>query len=173
MERKGNMVTSYASQDGTSWSPTVSSEFGNLPPTIYVGLFVSSGTTTPNTATYANVAFTGGTGGLVTTPAAPATVLASGSAKAITVRWLPSFGATAYDLLRSTTSGSGYTVIASNLTAAKTTYVDTTAAAGATYYYVARAKNSAGTSGNSPEFYAALSCSSARKPILSRPRALL
>jgi len=156
MERKGNVVTSYASQDGTSWSPTVSSEFGNLPTTVYVGLFVSSGTTTPNTATYANVAFTGGTGGLVTTPAAPATMLASGSAKAITLRWLPSFGATGYDLLRSTTSGSGYTVIASNLTAAKTTYVDTNVTAGTTYYYVARAKNPAGTSGNSPEFYAAV-----------------
>jgi hypothetical protein len=98
------------------------------------------------------VAFTGGAGGLVTTPAAPAALLASGSGKAISVRWLPSFGATAYDLLRSTTSGSGYTALASNLAPTNTSYVDTTAAAGTTYYYVVRAKNSAGTSGNSPEF---------------------
>jgi hypothetical protein len=72
------------------------------------------------------------------------------------VRWLPSFGATAYDLLRSTTSGSGYAALASNLSTAKTSYVDTTAAAGTTYYYVVRAKNSAGTSGNSPQFYGSL-----------------
>jgi fibronectin type 3 domain-containing protein len=156
MERKGNVITSYASQDGTSWSPTISSDYGNLPSTVYVGLFVSSGNTTPNTATFANLSYTGGTGGLVTTPAAPAAVLASGSNKAITVRWLPSFGSTAYDLLRSTTSGSGYTVIASDLGTDKTSYVDTNVVPGTTYYYVARAKNSAGTSGNSPEFYAAL-----------------
>ena len=34
--------------------------------------------------------------------------------------------------------------------------MDTTAAAGTTYYYVVQAKNSVGTSGNSPQFGAAL-----------------
>jgi hypothetical protein len=34
--------------------------------------------------------------------------------------------------------------------------VDTKRSPGTTYYYVVRAKNSAGTSGNSPEFYATL-----------------
>ncbi len=156
IERKGTVLTSYTSQDGTSWSPTVSSDFGNLPPTVYVGLFVCSGNSTPNTATFANLAFTGGAGGLVTTPAAPSALLASGSGKAITLRWLPSFGATAYDLLRSTTSGGGYTLIASDLSPEKTSYVDTSAVAGTTYYYVARAKNAVGVSGDSPEFHASL-----------------
>ena len=55
VERKNNVITSYASQDGTSWSPTISSDYGNLPPSVYVGFFVSSGNTTPNTATFANV----------------------------------------------------------------------------------------------------------------------
>jgi hypothetical protein len=152
IERRGNVITSYASQDGTSWAPVISSYYGNLPSSLYIGLFVCSGAATPTTATFANVAFTGGTGGLVTTPAPPAALFATGSNKAVTVRWLPSFGATAYDLLRSTMSGSGYTVIASNLTTAKTSYVDTAVSAGTTYYYVARAKNSVGTSANSSEF---------------------
>jgi hypothetical protein len=156
MERRDKQITTFVSKDGASWSPLNCTYYGNLPSTLYIGLFVCSGSTSTNTATFANVAFTGGTGGLVTTPAAPAAVLASGSAKAITVRWQPSFGATAYDMLRSTTSGSGYTALASNLSPATTSYVDTTAAAGTTYYYVVRAKNSAGTSGNSPEFGAAL-----------------
>jgi fibronectin type 3 domain-containing protein len=156
IERRGNQITTYSSPDGTTWAPIISSYYGNLPSTLYIGLFVCSGNTTPNTATFAHLSFTGGTGGLVTTPAAPAALFASGSTSGITVRWLPSFGATAYDLLRSTTSGSGYTVIASNLGTDKTSYVDTTAAAGTTYYYVVQAKNSVGTSGNSPEFYAAV-----------------
>ena len=153
IERLGNLITTYSSQDGTSWAAIESSYYGNLPSTLYLGLFVCSGTSTATTtATFDNVAFTGGTGGLVTTPAAPATTFAEGSSKDITVRWLPSFGATAYDLLRSTTSGSGYAVIASNLSTTNTSYVDTSVTAGATYYYVVRAKDSAGTSGNSPEF---------------------
>ena len=108
------------------------------------------------TGTYSNLAFTGGSGGLVTTPAAPAAIFASGSSKVITVRWVPSFGATSYNLLRSTTSGSGYTAIASNLGTATTSYVDTTAVAGTTNYYVVQAVNSVGTSGNSPEFSGSL-----------------
>jgi hypothetical protein len=156
IERRGNMLNTYTSQDGTSWAAALSGYYANLPSTLHIGLFVNSGSTTTNTATFENVAFTGGSGGLVTTPAAPAALFAAGSAKAISVRWLPSFGATNYDLLRSTTSGSGYTAIASNLPATATSYVDTAVTAGTTYYYVAHAKNSAGTSGNSPQFYATL-----------------
>lgn len=59
-------------------------------------------------------------------------------------------------MFRSTTSGSGYTLIAGNLTTVRTSYVDTTVSAGATCYYVARARNAVGSSGNSPQFGAAL-----------------
>ena len=153
IERRDKQITTFASPDGTSWSPLTCSYYGNLPSTLYIGLFIGSGSaTTTTTATFDNVAFTGGTGGLATTPAAPVGLIATASSKAVTARWLASFGATGYDLLRTTTPGSGYAVIASNLTT--TSYVDTTAAAGTNYYYVVRAKNSAGTSGNSPEFAA-------------------
>jgi regulation of enolase protein 1 (concanavalin A-like superfamily) len=155
MERRGNQITTYSSQDGATWAPIISSYYGNLPSTLYIGLFVCSGNTTVTTANFANVAFTGGSGGLVTTPAAPAAVFADGSSRSITVRWLPSFGATSYNVLRSTTSGGGYAAIASNLSGSASSYVDTTAAAGTTYYYVVTATNSAGTSGNSPQFSAA------------------
>jgi hypothetical protein len=155
IERLGKQITTFVSKDGASWSPLNCTYYGNLPSTVYIGLFVCSGSTTStNTATFANVAFTGGTGGLVTTPAAPAAVIATASSKANTVRWQPSFGATSYDLLRSTSAGSGYTVLATNLTG--TSYVDTSASAGVdsgvNYYYRVRAKNSAGTSGDSMTF---------------------
>ena len=153
IERRDKQITTFASPDGTSWSPLTCSYYGNLPSTLYIGLFIGSGSaTTTTTATFDNLAFTGGTGGPVTVPAAPLGLIAAASSKAVTARWLASFGATGYDLLRTTTPGSGYAVIASNLTG--TSYVDTTAAAGTNYYYVVRAKNSAGTSGNSPEFAA-------------------
>ncbi len=157
IERIGNHINTYTSPDGANWAPNTSSYYGNgLPSTVYLGLFLCTGGTMNATGTYSNLAFTGGSGGLVTTPAAPAAVIASGSSKVITVRWVPSFGATSYNLLRSTTSGSGYAAIASNLGTATTSYVDTTAVAGTTYYYVVQAANSAGTSGNSPQFYGSL-----------------
>jgi hypothetical protein len=156
IERWGTQITSFVSPDGISWSPMCCDYYASLPSTIYIGLFLCSGTTTAQTATFDNVAFTGGSGGPVLTPAAPLGVFAGGSNKAITVRWLASYGATSYNLLRSTTSGGGYAAIASNLSSATTSYVDTTAAAGTTYYYVVQAANSAGTSGNSPQAYASL-----------------
>jgi regulation of enolase protein 1 (concanavalin A-like superfamily) len=152
IERRGGLINTYTSQDGTSWTAVLNAYYANLPSTVYIGLFICSASTSTTTATFDRVAFTGGSGGLVTTPAAPASVFAAGSGRAITVRWLPSFGATSYNVLRSTTSGSGYAAIASNLSASTTSYVDTSAAAGTTYYYVVQAANSAGTSGNSPQF---------------------
>ncbi len=154
IERRGGMITTFASQDGTSWAAVTNSHYANLPPVLHIGLFVSSGTATPVTATFANVAFTGGTGGRVKPPAAPAALFAVGPDDAITVRWLPSFGATAYDLLRSTTAGSGHAVIAGNLASGRTSFVDTTAAVGTTYHYVVRARNAVGVSGHSPPFSA-------------------
>lgn len=156
IERVGNYLNTYSSPDGANWVPSCCSYYANLPSTVYIGLFLCTGGTNVATGTYSNLAFTGGSGGIVTAPAAPAALLASGSGKAITVRWVPSFGATSYNLLRSTTSGSGYAAIASNLSTATTSYVDTAVSAGTTYYYVVQAANSAGTSGNSPQFYGSL-----------------
>jgi len=154
IERRGQQVTSFVSLDGASWSPMCCDDYASLPSTIYLGLFLCSGTATAQTATFDHLAFTGGSGGPVTTPDAPKGVIADGTSTSITVRWLASFGATSYNVLRSTTSGSGYAAIASGLSASTTSYVDTTAATGTTYYYVVQAANSAGTSGNSPQHYA-------------------
>jgi len=152
IERLGKQITTFVSVDGTSWSPVTCSYYGNLPSTIYIGLFLCSGTTTAQTATFDHVAFTGGSGGPVTTPYAPKGVLAVGSGRDITVRWLPSFGATSYLVLRSP-DNSSWSTIASGLSASTTSYVDTSAGSG-TYYYAVRAVNSAGN-GTSASFPAA------------------
>ena len=65
------------------------------------------------------------------------------------ISWDPSAGATGYNVKRSTVSGGPYTTLAGNV--GNTSYIDTTAVAGTTYYYVVSAVNDTGESGNSQE----------------------
>jgi hypothetical protein len=82
-------------------------------------------------------------------PAAPTAVAASDGAFADRVRvtWTAPAGATAYEVWRNTSNSttSAVTISAADITG--TTYDDTTAIAGTTYYYWVKAKNAGGTSG--------------------------
>jgi autotransporter-associated beta strand protein len=91
-------------------------------------------------------------------PPAPASVAAYAGNDSILVCWPAVPGAMSYNILRSTTNGSGYTRIAANVLGpvcgsgpANATYLDTTAANGTTYYYVVQSVNPAGASANSPQ----------------------
>jgi len=91
-------------------------------------------------------------------PPAPAGMTAYPANNAVQLSWPTVAGATSYNLLRSTTSGSGYTTIASGVTGpmcgsgpANAVYVDSTAGNGMTYYYVVQSVNPVGASGNSAE----------------------
>jgi len=148
VERRGNVINTYLSQDGTSWAVGTVGVYANLPSTAYIGLFVCSvSTSTQIQTTFQGVSLTGGDGGNNYVPAPPAAVDASSSNGKVTVRWLSSANASSYNVLRSTTNGSGYSSIASNVTT--TGYTDTAVSNGTNYYYVIQAVNSAGTSGNS------------------------
>ena len=73
----------------------------------------------------------------------------------VVLNWDASTGATMYDILRSTTSGSGYASVG---TSATPTFTNTGLANGTTYYYVVRAQNGTGNacvSGNSVQIAAA------------------
>jgi rhamnogalacturonan endolyase len=91
-------------------------------------------------------------------PPPPASVIAyPGNARNL-VCWPVTPGATSYNVLRSTTSGSGYVSITNGVTGPvcgsgwnNASFVDTTAANGTPYYYVAQSVNPVGTSANSPE----------------------
>ncbi len=78
------------------------------------------------------------------TASAPNNVTATAGNFQVTLGWLPSAGATTYNIRRSLTSGGSYTVIATNLTGA--IYTDTGLANGTTYYYAVSAQNPAGES---------------------------
>ena len=83
----------------------------------------------------------------VAIPAAPTNVSAAdGTSTAnVTVTWTASSGATSYSVWRGTSSSSSSATSLSSSVAA-TSYADTTAIPGTTYYYWAKASNSAGTS---------------------------
>jgi fibronectin type 3 domain-containing protein len=88
----------------------------------------------------------------------PATVAAYPANAAVLLSWLVTPGATSYNILRSSTSGSGYGSIASNVTgpvcgsgSANAFYLDTTASNGGTYYYVVQSVNPVGASAYSAQ----------------------
>jgi fibronectin type 3 domain-containing protein len=82
-------------------------------------------------------------------PEAPQDLTATGGNAQVTLSWDASAGATGYTVRRSTTSGSGFADLITGV--AGTVYTDTTAVNDTTYYYVVRATNAAGTSGDSNE----------------------
>jgi|GEM_PF-2104200 len=84
-----------------------------------------------------------------TLPAAPAALTATAGNTQATLTWNAVSGATSYTVLRSTTSGSGYTAVATGI--AQTTYTNTGLTNGIPYYYVVAAVNACGTGANSPE----------------------
>jgi autotransporter-associated beta strand protein len=85
----------------------------------------------------------------ITAPAAPTNLTAHGSTGSVTLNWTASSGAVGYDVKRSATNGSGYTVVAYNVTAL--TYTDTSVTNGTIYYYVVSAVSSGGESANSAQ----------------------
>jgi len=150
VERLGNIVTTYASPDGTSWATLVIGRYDNLGTSPYIGLCVSSNKPgTLCTATFSNVSITTGNGATpVAAPAAPLSFLAAPGENRVPLRWTESFGATSYNVKRATTSGGPYTTIAS-VTAPS--HLDSTVTNGTTYYYVVSAVNAAGEGANSAQ----------------------
>jgi fibronectin type 3 domain-containing protein len=91
-------------------------------------------------------------------PPAPTSVDAFPGNNANLVCWPVTPGATSYNILRSTTSGSGYASVASGVVGPvcgsgpnNATYLDAAATNGTTYYYVVQSVNPTGVSADSPQ----------------------
>ena len=91
-------------------------------------------------------------------PPAPSGVTAYAGNNCNLICWPAIPGATSYNILSSTTSGSGYVSITNGVIGpvcgsgpANATYLDTTAVNGTTNYYVVQSVNPVGTSVNSPQ----------------------
>jgi hypothetical protein len=81
-------------------------------------------------------------------PAAPTGLQAKAGNAQVILTWTASTSATSYNVKRSTTSGTGYTTIASPTA---TNYTDSGLTNGTPYYYVVSALNAAGESANSSQ----------------------
>lgn len=81
-------------------------------------------------------------------PAVPTGLTEFSQDSRVTLRWVPSAGATEYLVKRSEVSGGPYTVVA---TGNFLTHADDTVVNGTTYYYVVSARNPAGESADSAE----------------------
>jgi fibronectin type 3 domain-containing protein len=134
-----------------SWSQIAS----GITSTTYIDTTASSGTTygyyiiaVNGCGTAGDKANCGSGSHSLSTPTAPTGFTANGSCTAIDLSWGAVTGATSYNILRTTNSNCS-TGLSQIGTSATTTYSDTTATAGTTYYYVVQAVNSCGTSGNS------------------------
>ena len=89
-------------------------------------------------------------------PSAPASVTAYAGYNSVLLSWPAVAGATSYNILRSTTSGSGYVSVTNGVTGpvcgsgpANATFVDSTALNGTTYYYEVQSANPISASANS------------------------
>lgn len=76
----------------------------------------------------------------------PQNATATGQSNQIALSWSSVSGATSYKVLRSTTSGAGYSVIATNVGNGSVTFTDTNVVNYSTYYYVVQAANASGVS---------------------------
>ena len=89
-------------------------------------------------------------------PAAPADLAAIAGNNQVALSWTAPIGSpTSYNVMRSTTSGSGYSAITTPGAQTTTSYTDTTAVNGTTYYYVVSAVNAIGEGAQSTETDAA------------------
>src|SRR5207237_989040 len=90
-------------------------------------------------------------------PPAPTGLTPTPGDRQVGLTWNAVSGAASYNVKRATVSGGPYTTISGAPGSwTSTSFSDTTAAAGATYYYVVTAQNGAGESGSSNEASATL-----------------
>jgi autotransporter-associated beta strand protein len=112
-------------------------------------------------------------------PPAPAGVVAYAGNNSVLLSWPAVAGATSYNILRSTTSGSGYLLVTNGVVGpvcgsgpGNATFLDGTAVNGTSYYYVIQSVNPVGSSSNSAQSSAVIPAGGISVAVPSVPTAL-
>ena len=105
--------------------------------------------------------------GSAVSPGTPTGLTAAAADGAITIRWNqnPECDISSYYIYRSTTSGSGYTYIASNSGASNTSYQDLNIAHGVVYYYTVIARDNFGLSSPYSQEASAVAVNTSAPPV--------
>lgn len=119
---------------------------GLSPATAYIARtqMVNATGTTNGTATASTPTLCSAPTGLV--------VSAVANSANLSLSWTSTSGATTYNVLRSTTNGSGYSTFSGSTAVGTNSFIDSSGLTGNTnYYYVVQAVNASGASANSPQ----------------------
>jgi endo-1,4-beta-D-glucanase Y/fibronectin type 3 domain-containing protein len=148
-------ATSYTVLRGTtSGGPYGTTVVTNHTTTSFTNTSLTNGTTYFFVVRAVNAAGTSGNSAQAsatptagTIPPAPTNLVATPGNQQVALTWNASTGATSYTVLRATVSGGPYTSVQTGITT--TSFTNTSLTNGTTYFYVVRAVNAFGTSGNS------------------------
>lgn len=160
--RTGQTFQAYQSANGVDWRALGPALTVALPETVLAGIAVTSHADGAIcTATFTDIAFSGGSTPPPTAPVAPSGLSASAGASAVALAWTDnSSGETAFVLERST-DGANFSTLAT-LAANATSHSDFTAAAATTYHY--RIKAMAGSASSAYSNTATLTTPSTPTP---------
>ncbi|MFA5127365.1 MAG: MopE-related protein, partial [Patescibacteria group bacterium] len=129
---------------GTWTTQWTQDEIGTTPEYVFRATLTSDATRSVASPDLQFLAVTQNSSTDTQSPTTPTNLVATASGTQISLSWAAAtdnIGVTGYQILRSTTSGSGYSQIA---TATNNYYTNTGLSAGATYYYRVRAQDAAG-----------------------------
>jgi len=147
-----SFATSYTVKDATSATGSLGNAHSGITGTSYTYTGLSTNKTyyfvvSAQNATGSSADSARASG--LTVTGAPSGVSATASSGKVTVKWSSTSGASSYIVLRSTTSGTTGSAIASGVTA--TSFADTAVTHGTKYYYTVVATNASGNSPNSSQ----------------------
>ncbi|MES2923293.1 MAG: LamG-like jellyroll fold domain-containing protein [Verrucomicrobiota bacterium] len=142
--RSGNTFTGYYSTNGTTWTQRGTTTLA-MSTNVFIGLALTShNNSTLCTAGFDNVSAPNWAYG--SPPVAPGGLTATGGSAAVALAWSAPPTAISYTVKRSSISNSGYSILSSGVVG--TSFDDTEAMAGATYYYTVSAT---GYGGDGPD----------------------